>query len=112
MAYLPRLVDARLTQILQAFPAVLVVGARAVGKTTTARRIASTVVELNDPTQAAQFRADPSAALDAICRRGAGDGPVLLDEWQEVPEVLGAIKRAVDRNAPPGSFLLTGSVPN
>ncbi len=110
MAYLPRLVDARLAEILEAFPAVLVVGARAVGKTTTARRVAGTVVELDDPAQAAQFRADPSAALDAVRRRSNGAGPVLLDEWQEVPEVLGAVKRAVDRNAPPGSFLLTGSV--
>jgi hypothetical protein len=35
---------------------------------------------------------------------------VLLDEWQEVPEVLGAVKRAVDADRHPGRFLLTGSV--
>jgi predicted AAA+ superfamily ATPase len=35
---------------------------------------------------------------------------VLLDEWQEVPEVLGAVKRAVDDDPSPGRFLLTGSV--
>lgn len=28
----------------------------------------------------------------------ATEKPVLLDEWQVVPEVLGAIKRAVDEN--------------
>ena len=38
------------------------------------------------------------------------DEPVLLDEWQVVPEVLGAVKRAVDDDARPGRFLLTGSV--
>ena len=38
------------------------------------------------------------------------DEPVLLDEWQEVPAVLGAVKRAVDREPRPGRFLLTGSV--
>jgi len=36
--------------------------------------------------------------------------PLLLDEWQEVPEVLGAVKRAVDKDSRPGRFLLTGSV--
>jgi len=37
-------------------------------------------------------------------------GPVLLDEWQVVPQVLGAVKRAVDDDPRPGRFLLTGSV--
>lgn len=108
MPYLPRLVDAQLAEVLAAFPAALIVGPRAVGKTTTARRVADAVFELDDPAQAAQFRADPSVALEAAHRASAG--PVLLDEWQEVPEVLGAVKRAVDRGAGPGSFVLTGSV--
>ncbi|MPZ00253.1 MAG: DUF4143 domain-containing protein [Actinophytocola sp.] len=108
LKYFPRLVDTRLTNVLSAFPATLIVGPRAVGKTTTARRVADVIVELDDPVQAAQFRADPSVALAAV--RRASVGPVLLDEWQEVPEVLGAVKRAVDQGAEPGSFILTGSV--
>lgn len=32
-----------------------------------------------------------------------------MDEWQVVPEVLGAVKRAVDEGATAGSFVLTGS---
>ena len=36
--YLPRLVDAQLDRILATFPAALVLGPRASGKTTTARR--------------------------------------------------------------------------
>lgn len=35
---------------------------------------------------------------------------MLLDEWQAVPEVLGAVKRAIDAEPRPGRFLLTGSV--
>lgn len=108
MPYVPRLVDARLTEVLAVFPAALIVGPRAVGKTTTARRVASTIVELDDPAQAAPFRADPSVALEATQRTSSG--PVLLDEWQEVPEVLAAVKRAIDRGAKGGSFILTGSV--
>lgn len=36
-------------------------------------------------------------------------GPVFVDEVQRAPGLLLAIKRAVDRNATPGHFLLTGS---
>lgn len=49
-------------------------------------------------------RADADGAL-----RGLPE-PVLLDEWQEAPEVLGAVKRSVDADRRPGRYLLTGSV--
>lgn len=102
--YLPRLADARLAALLGELPAVMVTGPRAAGKTTSARRLASEVLRLDEPAVAAAVGADPDAAL----RRAAE--PVLLDEWQEVPEVLGAVKRAVDDDPRPGRFLLTGSV--
>ena len=35
--------------------------------------------------------------------------PVILDEWQEAPELLGAVKRSVDEDPSPGRFILTGS---
>ena len=85
-------------------PAVMIVGARATGKSTTAARLATTVVQLDVVGQAAPFRADPDAAL------ASATPPVLLDEWQEVPGVLGAVKRAVDAHHQPGRFLLAGSV--
>lgn len=110
MAYLPRLVDARLAAVLAAFPAAMIVGPRASGKTTTARQISGDVVELDDPAQAAPFRADPTAALRVRLQRRAGPGPLLLDEWQAAPEVLGAVKRAVDQGMAAGSLVLTGSV--
>lgn len=89
---------------MQGFPAVLITGARATGKTTTAAQRVGQVDRLDAPGVAATYRADPDAALRRAAR------PVLLDEWQEVPEVLAAVKRAVDRDQTPGQFLLTGSV--
>ena len=103
-AYRPRLVDPLLHDAMSAFAAVMVVGPRATGKTTSAARLAAQVDRLDVPDVAATYRADPDAAL-----RRAGR-PLLLDEWQEVPEVLAAVKRAVDRDRTPGQFLLTGSI--
>ena len=102
--YIARLLDARISALSAALPALLITGPRAAGKTTTARRHASTVIRLDREAEAAAFRADPDAAL-----RGHRE-PLLLDEWQTVPSVLGAVKRAVDDDPRPGRFLLTGSV--
>lgn len=102
--YRPRLADERLRRLLETFPAVLLNGPRAAGKTTTARQLVAAEVRLDKPAQAAAFRADPDAAL-----KGRPE-PLLLDEWQEVPGVLGAVKRATDDDPRPGRFLLTGSV--
>lgn len=103
-AYFERSIEPLLGQLLAEIPALLIVGPRASGKTTTAARYAKTVIRLDRPAEAVAFRADPDAAL-----RGLAE-PILLDEWQEVPELLGAVKRAVDAEARPGRFLLTGSV--
>jgi hypothetical protein len=82
----------------------MITGPRAVGKTTTAKRLAQTVVRLDQPAQAAAFQADPDAALRSLPE------PILLDEWQEVPGVLAAVRRAVEADGRPGRFVLTGSV--
>lgn len=103
-AYRRRLVDGLIDELLAELPAVMVTGPRATGKTTTAARHAASVVHLDRPAEAAVFNADPDVALEEHME------PILLDEWQEVPAVLGAVKRAVDHDPRPGRFLLTGSV--
>ena len=102
--YLPRLVDGLLDALLVELPALFITGPRATGKTTTAARRARTVIRLDREAEAVAFRADPDAAM-----RGLPE-PVLLDEWQAVPGVLGAVKRAVDARPDPGRYLITGSV--
>jgi predicted AAA+ superfamily ATPase len=103
-AYRPRLVDALLDEVLAQASAVMVTGLRASGKTTMAARRAATTVQLDAEAQAAAFAADPDSAL-----RGLPE-PVLLDEWQEVPGVFGAARRAIDADPRPNRFYLTGSV--
>ncbi|MGH3467655.1 MAG: ATP-binding protein [Thermocrispum sp.] len=103
-AYRQRHVDPVLADFLSELPAIMIVGPRAVGKTTTAARHAETVVRLDDDNEAAAYRADPDAMLAGLKE------PILIDEWQAVPGVLGAVKRAVDNDSRPGRFLITGSV--
>ncbi len=101
--YRLRLIDLLLDDLLEEISAVMLVGARAAGKTTTIARRAATVIRLDVPAEAAAFEADPDAALRGL------DEPVLLDEWQAVPGALGAVRRAVDADPRPSRFLLTGS---
>jgi predicted AAA+ superfamily ATPase len=102
--YRARLVDGLIEKLMAELPALFIVGPRATGKTTTAERYARTIVRLDREAEAVAFRADPDAALRSLPE------PVLLDEWQRVPGVLGAVKRAVDAEPSPGRFLVTGSV--
>jgi uncharacterized protein len=102
--YRGRLVDTLLANLVESLPAVMVVGPRAAGKTTSARRLARSVVRLDRGAEAAAYDADADAALRSLPE------PILLDEWQAVPGVLGAVKRAVDDDPRPGRFILTGSV--
>ncbi len=104
ISYIPRLVDPVLDELIKQLPALMLVGPRATGKTRTGERRAATVVRLDRKTEAVAFQGDPDAAL-----RDTPE-PTLLDEWQMVPDVLGAVRRAVDSEPRPGRFLLTGSV--
>jgi predicted AAA+ superfamily ATPase len=88
---------------MASLPTLLVVGPRATGETT-ALRYCRGVARLDQPREAATFQADPDAARRAL------PPPVLLDERQAVPEVLGAVSRAADEGPRPGRFVLTGSV--
>lgn len=102
MSYIRRVIDEELDELLTGLAAVTIEGPKAVGKTETAIQRARTVRRLDDPSHAAIAGADPARAV-------AGEPPVLIDEWQRVPEVWDAVRRAVDADPQPGRFLLTGS---
>ncbi|GAA4357144.1 ATP-binding protein [Angustibacter luteus] len=102
MAYLPRTVDHELDELLPTLAAISLDGPKGVGKTATAGRRASTVLAMDDAGQRQLIQADP----DRLERESS---PVLVDEWQRLPEVWDMVRRSVDRGAAPGSYLLTGS---
>jgi predicted AAA+ superfamily ATPase len=100
--YHGRVIDGELDEVFGPLPALALEGPKGVGKTATAQRRARSVVRLDEPAQQEIARAELSRVLD-------GPGPILLDEWQRVPEIWDAVRRAVDDGTPPGPFLLTGS---
>jgi uncharacterized protein len=103
-SYLPREADVVLAEMLEDHSAILVTGPRAAGKTTSCEQHSRTIIRLGDTDVADAFRSGPAAVLHGRER------PVLVDEWQEVPASLQAIKVAVDTDPSRGQFLVTGSV--
>ena len=87
---------------------VLVLGARQVGKST----LCSTITRDHHP--ATTYTLDDLATRNAALSDPTGfvagmAGPVVIDEIQRAPDLVLAIKHAVDRDTTPGRFLLTGS---
>lgn len=104
----PRLATDRLRQLAAQFPAVLILGARQVGKTTLARMAFPdhAYVDLEAPHPRELFTADPAFQ---IASRAAGG--LILDEAQSVPEVFAALRGSIDADRQTrGRFVVLGSV--
>lgn len=102
MTHLPRVLDAALDSAIAGLPAVALDGAKGVGKSATAERLATSVLRLDRPDDLAILQADRSR-IDRL------EAPVLIDEWQLDPPIWDAVRRSVDANRDPGRFVLTGS---
>ena len=104
-ATLPRLVGPSLQDRLRVMPAVVVTGARQTGKSTLAQELmpgGRRFLSLDDLDVVDAARRDPEALL-------GGSQQVTLDEVQREPDLLHAVKRAIDQQRQPGKFLITGS---
>ncbi len=86
-------------------PAVVVTGARQTGKSTLAQELmpgGRRFLSLDDLDVVDAARRDPEALL-------GGSQQVTLDEVQREPDLLHAVKWAIDQQRQPGKFLITGS---
>lgn len=99
-----RNLQSKLLAALDDTPAVLIIGARQVGKTTLARSVQNGVyLTFDDANVLSSARQSP---VDFIANLSK---PVVIDEIQLCPEILPAIKRSIDENRTSGQFILTGS---
>lgn len=104
-ATLPRLAASALSERLRVMPALVITGPRQAGKSTLVQHLAPgkrryRSLDDLDVLDAAQH--DPEALL-------GGQEPLTLDEVQRAPDLLQAVKRAIDQRRTAGRFLLTGS---
>jgi uncharacterized protein len=98
----------RLKRLSEQFPAVLILGARQVGKTTLARQTfpGFGYQDLEDPGTFGLFAEDPRFQLDA---RSGHDG-LILDEAQRLPVLFDALRGAIDADrARMGRFVILSS---
>ncbi len=103
--YIPRQIQPMLERLMLQFPAVMITGARQVGKSTLLQRTAKDYryVTLDDPLLCEQAKKEPNLFLLNHPRR------VIIDEVQYAPELFRLLKLAIDREQQNGLFLLSGS---
>lgn len=102
MEYRRRVLDDELDELFTQVPAVAIDGPKGVGKTTTAEQHVDGLLRLDSRSAREVIEAEPEQLL----RRHR---PLLIDEWQKVPEVWDVVRRAVDGDPSGGQFLLVGS---
>ena len=107
MSTVPRHATQAVLWRLGFFRLAVVTGARQVGKSTLARQVldqlGGTYLTLDEPATLATASSDPDGLVAET------HGLTVIDEVQRAPDLLRAVKLAVDRDQRPGRFLLTGS---
>lgn len=104
--YKQRIADRLLQRKVSGKGAVLIEGPKWCGKTTTAKQLAKSILDLGDSTVLRQstglIEISPHTLLE-------GSTPRLIDEWQALPPIWDSIRSEVDRRGEPSQFILTGS---
>ena len=105
MRYLTRHLETQILESSKYFKAILLLGARQVGKSTLFSHLFPEVKAIVfDPVQDIYgARQDPELFLESF------PPPLILDEVQYVPELLAALKRKMDKSEAKGQYFLTGS---
>lgn len=105
MDYLNRHIEKQILESSKYFKAILILGARQVGKSTLLTHLFPHVKSIVfDPIQDLyNARKDPELFLNSF------PAPLILDEVQYVPELLSALKRKMDLSDQKGQYFLTGS---
>ena len=106
--YISRIFDRIVEFTLKSKGALVVVGPKWCGKSTTAKRYAQTVIDLMPLESRNEFielaKISPSNFLNY------GPKPILVDEWQHVSFIWDQVKYEVDKTGEFGQYILTGSV--
>lgn len=101
--YLYRIAENEITETLAAMGAVLIQGARAVGKSTIAKHLTKSGVSFDTSASLIELaKLSPEVILE-------GATPRFIDEWQLAPSIWNAVRHEVDVRQTTGQFVLAGS---
>ena len=103
---MPRLVDKVISSKLESMGAVLIEGPKWCGKTRSAREASNSALYIRGSTSAGRIKGLIDLESTVFLE---GDPPMLIDEWQNVPEIWDVVRFEVDERGEPGQFILTGS---
>ncbi|MCL2521625.1 MAG: DUF4143 domain-containing protein [Erysipelotrichales bacterium] len=104
--YYDRLIDKSFELALKTAGCVVVEGAKWCGKSTTAKRFAKTIVELQRPNTFKVYKLYSDNGDVALLQ---GEKPLMFDEWQKIPDLWEYIRAEIDDLGGKGHFILTGS---
>lgn len=101
--YKPRIVDRELSDLLNTFGGILIVGPKWCGKSWTAMNQSKSEIFIDNANNKEKAFLLPDAVLE-------GETPRLIDEWQDAPVLWDTARRQIDSRQMPGQFIFTGSV--
>ena len=104
--YKSRLVDSIIAEKLRLFGAVVIIGPKWCGKTTTAEQFCKSAIYMQDPDNSKRYHEIASLHMSLLLE---GENPRLIDEWQMEPGLWDAVRYSVDRRHAKGLYILTGS---
>jgi uncharacterized protein len=112
--YLWKMIDRglekKMIRALSSFPALAILGARQVGKTTLAKQLSGKIkksthyVDLERPSTLAAIMREPEEYFATY-----GSQCVIIDEVQRLPSLFPLLRSLIDDNRKPARFIITGS---
>ena len=106
MKYIKRDLEPKILSLSKEYSCIILTGPRQVGKTTLLKQLAEEdreYVSLDDLEERRIAKTDPAMFFQLHSL------PIFIDEVQYAPELFSYIKIAIDNDAAPGTFWLTGS---
>lgn len=106
VTYKKRIADKLLQEQLDAAGVVLIEGSKWCGKTTTAEKMAKSVLYMDNPRKKSEYIVLAESNPEILFE---GEEPRLLDEWQVAPQLWDTARYIADRRKGTGHFIFTGS---
>ena len=104
--YIPRIIDKKIIRKMKLYGAVVVVGPKWCGKSTTCMQFAKSIISFQDPDEYENNKMIAETQPSLFLKN---EKPLLIDEWQVFPTIWDSIRYDVDKTGNKGEYLLTGS---